>query len=147
MHGSSSNYSTPSKDELRFVSTSLKDIIHPELHRRASDGGFTKVTKSFLAMMGVEQVGFLSVDPHLDGFYIHTIYVVRNHRRKHIGSYLLKEAENFAASHGYTFAKLKPHALDPECVGRDILLRWYVSQGYVPVDPGDSEWFIKRLAI
>jgi ribosomal protein S18 acetylase RimI-like enzyme len=56
----------------------------------------------------------LSVDPHDRDFYVYEIYVVRKHRRKHIGSYLLDHAEKVAVEHGYSVALLKPYALEPK---------------------------------
>ncbi|WP_148273333.1 GNAT family N-acetyltransferase [Stigmatella aurantiaca] len=147
MRASSFSRSTPPNDELRLVPVKAEGIRQPELRRRAKEGGATAVTKLYLAVLGVEEVGLLSVDVHVKDFYIYEIYVVRRCRRNRIGSYLLAQAERIAVEHGHPVAQLKPHALDPEHVGRDVLVEWYRGCGYVPISQGDSEFWLKRLAI
>jgi GNAT superfamily N-acetyltransferase len=103
-----------------------------ELHARMSQSSKAHHTHHYVAMEDNLEVAFLALDqiPGVDYLVLYEIFVRQDHRRRGIGSLLLREVEALAANLGYDKITLSPSPLEhsfPEA----RLTAWYKRLGYV----------------
>ncbi|MGY2804113.1 GNAT family N-acetyltransferase [Bradyrhizobium sp. USDA 4506] len=78
------------------------------------------------------EVAFLALDqiPGVDYLVLYEIFVGSEHRRRGIGSCLLREVEGLAAGLGYEKITLSPSPLE-RGYPKEQLVAWYKRYGYI----------------
>jgi GNAT superfamily N-acetyltransferase len=107
------------------------DVTHTQLRERATPEMQAAQSELFVATIGSNQVGLLSLDfqPLPQALELFEVFVVSEYRCQGVGSFLLEQAELVGRGRGYRLIRLRPHPLTPE-QRPEYLVEWYRRRGY-----------------
>lgn len=109
----------------------LIELKNETLCERLQKGQSSK-THQFIAVLEDVEVGLLIYENwgHPEGF-IYEIFVLRANRKCGVGTWILSQAELFAAQLGHTSVRLTARSLFQDELSDDDLIAWYESKGYI----------------
>ncbi|WDH51189.1 GNAT family N-acetyltransferase [Pseudomonas chlororaphis] len=109
----------------------LVKLKNETLCKRLQKGQSSK-TRQFIAVLEDVEVGLLIYENwgRPEGF-IYEIFVLQANRKSGIGTWILSQAELFAAQLGHTSVKLTARSLFQDELSDENLTEWYESKGYV----------------
>lgn len=125
--------------DLTLRAVKRPEILDMSLQERARAGGQTKYTELFVGIHKGEEVGLLSIDfiPNEEQLGLYEIYVLHEHRRTGVGTFLLEQAEQLGKHRGYGSVVLNPKPLD-ERQTKSKLIQWYKQRGYLKISASDG---------
>ncbi|MBF0328583.1 MAG: GNAT family N-acetyltransferase [Nitrospirae bacterium] len=120
--------------EIQLIKADTADCFKSsELMMRASESSKSLKTKHYRVIADCGEVAFVSLDrwpePEISRMVIYEIFVLRNMRRKGIGTALLTEIEKVAMQEGFRKTYLRPSTLDCTFSQTDMV-NWYLCKGY-----------------
>ncbi|WP_095079327.1 N-acetyltransferase [Pseudomonas sp. Irchel s3h17] len=94
--------------------------------------GQNSKTRQFTAVLEDVEIGLLIYEDwgRPEGF-IYEIFVLRDTRKCGVGTWILSQAELFAAQLGHTSVRLTARSLFQDELSDEDLIAWYESKGYV----------------
>lgn len=111
--------------------------VHPEIRERATVSSKAKYTRHYLALNGVEECAFVSMDLAPKDAVLYELWVPQAQRTRGVGTSVLKAVESLARAKGYKVLMVRPEPIDSG-IDPDRLAGFYRRNGFKTVaqEPG-----------